>query len=776
MRLAKIAFAISLVLVMSVVCICSSSHAAPETYTRTLQPIGNGFAIVDVAQTTKYQVGDPDYTTTYVNRLPSQGAISDFNTSTSKVYGGFTCYGTGVEDLVSYNLGYNPATLASNGVLNVWRNHIARALTGNSITALAVGGAANNGSLAVRADGGSGTLSGYFKVDGTSNVSSPVLIQSFMDYGTTAKFLVKSDSTNNTYIIPTIGKSNSNPLLVGNNFGNWQVTARDTFSPDPNTTAFQPHARQLSAYETRGQMAVNDTAGIIAVASKDSLGNTARMIVYKYTDNGTSVSIDPGFPKIFDYVNIMPGYKIHNANHFSQSPFRGPMNISINDNGDIAWPVAIVPDTYTGDPRYADRRGILMLPAGSSSVSNIKIVVDTATAGAPIFYDPSENFNHAIGGVAIDNDRNVFFHYSNWVGTFGGNRVYAPCIFKANYNTATQSYGNYEPIVWRGLNWQSEGKIKLIAYWQIVNQSGQYYANPMAFAAPNINRSKISGTGPQFSTGGLSIQVGLAEKQPYDPDVPPSDTTSGLNMSTCYIAPTTMLPQTTTILQAKKLAEGSPVNLTKNIYVVAKAGRVSRLSDPNDPNSTVKTYYQYYISDGVSRIRLSSIRPDFEVGDRIYTSSRIWENDDQLDELYLPSDGDVLVAKGNGTTDIAPYGMNSKAVGAGYGLSTEGMWVKVAGRVIAKDMVNKTFTISDGADNIIVKCGDVLSKTPYLTLADLIAHPTAGNIVSVTGDVEFGSPKTITMRYEFDESLFNPPTNLLQIDYTKPIDVVVVYN
>jgi hypothetical protein len=730
-----------------------AAQCAPSTYTRSVIPLGNGYGIVSVIDT------EPDTSGLYVNRYVSGSAISSafMFGSGYRINGALLDYGTepggaNANDIIGFNLLIDPL---NPDTLTIWRNLIGNidSFAMNNVRSFGMGGVTqNSGLVAIRLDGYSGGIGGngigILKVDAPTTTT-------FMDYSDTQYFtlLGYGISSGDILAVPSIGEHNN--LVVSSSFDNFM----GAFRPDitSNSIVTDPHGQFLTPMPTegRGSAAINDAAGVIAGVTAvtepsdptPNKGEHFRLRVIKYQDNGGPISKTD--ERTYSFRNPGDGNSYAFANFFSQTAYRGPQQISINDNGDIALPVVINVQGNSSDDgpyRYAMRRGILFMSHNQPGV--FKCVVDNAIDNALVFYDDRSDssparYAPAIGGVAVDNDGNVFFSATNWMGKWGGDIKSTNAIYKASVSERDAA-GNpikwsTEPIIWRGSTWVDGDNTCEISILPLGNSDAEWFANPAAFGCQNINRTKLpSKNDPRYSCGGIFFGAGVGVSN-----------TDGNTMRGLYLTPTEQRPATSNIYTSKKLDANQPINLT-NCVIVGLAGTYI-------PSGSTRVYYRYLVSDSShARIVVSTIRPPrpddvnadpnnenrfgLAVGDRISVSGYVNKNTDAndsylaVDEKYLSSSGLILVKRG---ADLPkPIGMNNRSIGSGNGLDTTGMWVRAFGTIQSIDTTNKKMVISDGSDvPVQVEYGSY--TIPQLKNGDHIV---------VSGDIVTGDQKIVRMR------------------------------
>lgn len=719
--------------------------AAPSSYDRTIQPIGNGFGMASIVNTETST--DPAYP---INRYPSgSGVCSAFSTGNNyRVNGGMfdfgllPGYGTNVEDIIGFYFTYSPS---SPDTLSVWRNLIAKTdptLTGN-IRDTGYGGVSQSGRFSFRADGYSGGTTG--NAIGALQVDSPTTLN-LTSFGTGYTLLAGGTSVTNTWTVGPIGETSD--MVVSSDFAKFLGIMHPSWTG--GTGDLSPSARYLTAtnQDHRGSPAINDTAKVIAACTQANNGETYnkgeyfRLRVINYTGDASSFSKTSDVT--YNFKNIGDGKTYAYANFFSRSSYSGPQQISINDNGDIAFPVVInVAGGSSSDDtvyRMASRRGVLFMSHNTPGV--FKCVVDNALA-CPVLLcdtrpDATKQFAPCIGGVAIDNDCNVYFSGCSWGGfwptTATTDLTFTNAIYKASANSSTNPTGwSVKPILWRGTTWKEDTGLGIanqqVTILPLGNSGAEWFANTSAFCCTGINRTKIPGkAGANYGLGGLFLSCGVG-----------IDGVTGNTMRGIYLAPTDQAAATTTVAQATALADGEPINLC-DCAIVAFRGTYT--------GTTGNTYYRYDVTDGKNKLMISTIRTNSTstwaplcLGDKINVSGFMaTDTTSTPSERYISSTGLVV-------TGIQSYGMANKAIGAAKGLSVTGRRVKTYGVVSNVDTSAKTFTLDDGSGNPLT--------VDYTLPSVRIAAPTNGQHVVIDGLAGVGqdgvtpaTPTTVTMVWD----------------------------
>ena len=728
---------------------CAANTQAAETYTRSIYPLGNGFGITSVVET------QPSTDSRYATRNASGSGICsayDWN-GLKRVNGALLDYGyvsstdqsKSYNDIVGFYLTYS---VSDPDTINVWRNLTATMdpyNTGN-IRSFGFGGVSQGSSLlAFRLDGYSGGIAG--NALGTIPVDAPATTN-FYTYTdsdpVTAgdqpysyfNLLVGGSTVTTTWGVGPIGGSQD--LVVSSSYANYLGRMRMSYTGGTGNLA--PHGQFLTGTNIahRGSPAINDTCKVIAAVTTTEPGDPTpetdewfRLRVIKYTDDGTA----GGFSKIsentYSFRNPGDGNRYAFTNFYSSSSFRGPQQISINDHGDIAFPVVInVHDyDYLGSSvpyRTCPRIGVMFMHHSAPGV--FKLAVDNKSCAPTMAYTTDVSSPLCIGGVSIDNDCNIYFSAAAWAGvwqTGTGIRMRTNAIFKATANDpANPTMWSVSPMIWRGCAWK-EGEDTCHISWLPVGgdptSPGANYATPAAFASHGLNRTALPGkTHPRYDIGGLFTAAGV--------DVSSGFTTTTRNRG-LYVSPTEQAPSAGSIASSKLLADNEPVNLHKCLVT----------SDAGTYTSTAgQTYYRWRVTDASGEdIVVSTIRNDLPIGARVSFSGFMKTNTEPTDPNMTMGERWVL---STGLVQLrAPIAMNTRAVGGDYGLNTGGMWVRVFGAVSAVNTADKYIEISDGGATVKVSYADYAAPVPSLV---------AGDYVTVTGIVApgpAGAPKTVLM-------------------------------
>ena len=279
-----------------------------------------------------------------------------------QVFGGQTDYGdysatntVYVDNLTSFNFTFNPN---SPDTLTVWRNFIFTTAypSGPDITGapyeMGIGGCSDTGLIGVNLGiEGSGDTVGV--LDGTSTITSPLMLTSYASSGPWTEYAVGCNA--DTIAPPSIGESN---LAVWPTYDGWLACGRanpaltitsigNSASCDPFDSETLIDSAALGGDTTRGSLTVNSKAQAMAMLIKSAADiavggdQISDLLYFNYQDNGSTITV-PSWTA-YNFSGAIPGYFCCGANFFYQSTYYGPMQILINDSGDVAFPVVVVP-------------------------------------------------------------------------------------------------------------------------------------------------------------------------------------------------------------------------------------------------------------------------------------------------------------------------------------------------------------------------------------------------------------------------------------------------
>jgi hypothetical protein len=367
--------------------------------------------------------------------------------------------------------------------LTIVRTFLARIETNNigspQAGSIAACGVDKNGNAVLRVDAssspnGSASQQAMFAFNVETNAT--VVITQVMNNVALAGSLIVTQEGSGTMKYGSLGKNDG--LLAGNKFGggSWgtQYVGRVNLTGELN---LGPHALHIATDNDRSAMAINDTAKVIAYWQKTddetALGSGSdactHLSVFYYTDSGGSFSIDTarGVAGSNSWAfgtrdgDSLSGNHINtNAmNFFGATPFNGPPQISINDNGEMAFPVSIncyVGNQFSNGTRNATITGILFKDANTGTFRKVVDNTDTslfAPAKVPAPTDFWSSTNNVISDPVLDNRGNVFFTAGLTNFLIGGtNPVSDIALYKSTPNT----YPN--PTSWTTTVILSEGR------------------------------------------------------------------------------------------------------------------------------------------------------------------------------------------------------------------------------------------------------------------------------------------------------------------------------
>jgi hypothetical protein len=332
---------------------------------------------------------------------------------------------TNQSDVVAFKVSV-PVSNPTN--LTIIRTWVARTETNNIGTvqgaSLGAGGITTNGIIGMRADGtlspnGNAASQAIFTLD--ANTLSTVVISNYLSaaYGG----LVTNISSANTLTLPGIGRDVA--LLTGSSFGNYNFVARSDIT---GSGSLSPNGQLIGAFPNRGLASMNDRAKSIAGFWKDPLSDGSsgdgsdqetHLIEWRYTDTGGSITINSVVTNTFGTRNgndlVTSTINTNLQEFFGATPFNGPAQLCINDNGDMALPVSIN-CTYGNGNQNGTRSsiitGIIFKPGGTTNV--FRKVTDNTDP--KLFYQANgtapTTTNVLISPPVLDNSGNVFFESS----------------------------------------------------------------------------------------------------------------------------------------------------------------------------------------------------------------------------------------------------------------------------------------------------------------------------------------------------------------------------
>ncbi len=353
----------------------------------------------------------------------------------------------GKNDLVGFRILEDPE---NPGIIDVTRRVIANAQGGTgNIASLSLFSVANAGNIGFRYDLGTGDPAGNGYAN--ANLATSIVFGSSFTVPTSgaAGMTVLGTSTANAQKleVPCIGATNN--ILFAGTF-NKEIVAEGLGLPGP--FFYSPKGEVVATItaateDNRGHVTYNQTSGIAAVYRRNTVAGTGHVrgvAVYRVAivsgnvvlrdlnNNASATGTFIPFPTAVKTVGSKT-YDLEGTNYFSGAPFRGPAQISINDNGDVAvLTVAADPtNTTDGEERGAqDKRYLYMQHTSPSTYAAWKTVAqsgaNTSTnmpngdiinkPGTGNFVtlnqldDPTNPLNScAASPPSLDNDGNLFF-------------------------------------------------------------------------------------------------------------------------------------------------------------------------------------------------------------------------------------------------------------------------------------------------------------------------------------------------------------------------------
>ncbi|HUI06498.1 MAG TPA: hypothetical protein VL486_05780 [Verrucomicrobiae bacterium] len=508
-----------------------SSNPAVEATTNNTQltPIGNGFGVALLG----YGLPESNVNTgTSSNYLFFATPMGQPSASDGMyVNGKYQFYVVGTDrdgnapyvhsDLFAFKV---VQPLSDPSKLTVIRTWPARVVT-NAITgavqagSLAACGITDNGTIAVRVDASS-SVTGNGNAQGMYLFSADSLNTVVITNVQTSSCLVTGDTA--TLKFGQLGKINA--LLSGNSFGNTQYVARaDISATDPN---LKPHAQLLSADHDRSSLAINDTAKLLAYWRKspdevdlgDGIDVCTRLTVYYYNDTGGAITLDTtkgsgtgsnvwafgnrtGNNQFTDTINT------NAIDIYSATAFNGPPQISVNDNGEMAFPVAIncwLGPLNSNGTRTATITGIVWKDANTGTFRKVAASDDSTVflQIPPVVGNGTPNTNNLFSPPSLDNRGNMFFEATFTNTIVGGTNYYSDFdLSNAVYQAVPNHYPN--PTSWTSriliregdtFTEPNSGDTIEVAGLPLGSFASQRSNVPRSLGANSINRSPLPGT------------------------------------------------------------------------------------------------------------------------------------------------------------------------------------------------------------------------------------------------------------------------------------------
>jgi hypothetical protein len=517
----------------------SGNHITKSTNTTALTPIGNGWGVAllgyglplynDTNLTQKAETGGaPSACDATVANGQYQFYVvgSDFRPGGGSLYRQSDYYAMKVTAPLS-----NPRNLT---IVRTW---LARIETNNvgspQAGSFAACGITTNGTAVLRCDASSSPNGGasyqaLFVFNAETN-ATVVITQVIDNVSLTSSLLVTQDGPG-TLQYGSLGMHKG--LFVGASFTNayGQFAARLDISGTPGSLWY-PHGQSLQLSSNRGNLGINDTARVIAYWAKTdaeiAFGSgtdiNQHLMVIKYGgDSGGAIS---GITSnLYEFGSLTTGgaYESLNTNaidFFSAIQFNGPGHFSINDHGEITFPVSIDCTNFNASvngTRSATITGILWKEADTGTFRKVVDNQDTTLFAPAIVPGPGDFWtetNNLVSPPALDNFGNVFFECGMTNFLIGGTNAVSDV---ALYQSIPNQYPN--PTSWTTRALLREGwyfveptsgqTIKIV---NIPKSSGAGTSSsivPRAFGASAINRVPVPGT--TNTLGGVVICAGLS--------------------------------------------------------------------------------------------------------------------------------------------------------------------------------------------------------------------------------------------------------------------------
>ncbi len=385
------------------------------------------------------------------------------------------------QDIISFEITEDPSLVTN--TIQVDRRVVANApsLAGN-VSAFTVNSIATNGQIALKLGKGSGNSNEWGIIMATSTGTSIV------NYGSTGNYTALAGSASVAMNVPTIG---DNGWVLNSTFNNEIVASQNA-----GTTlsgSYTPNGRTLGAVSVantgnRGSVTFNSTAGIAAVLrtklTAPGVQHVTAVAVYRiaYDMSGNPILQDlDGNPsgdgtEIPLPTAVTTGRDLVGTNYFSRSPFAGPIQIAVNDNGDIALTTVAVDvldttdtgqnqergfrtdkrvisafydGTGTGANYYNDSTGAGPVAWREAAVSGTNAtntvgsdLVTTPGTGDFVVVNPVTATNTiAVGSPAIDNNGNVYFTAAKEARIFGtGGTTVKTALFRCEWDATNKVY------------------------------------------------------------------------------------------------------------------------------------------------------------------------------------------------------------------------------------------------------------------------------------------------------------------------------------------------
>jgi hypothetical protein len=631
-----------------------AGSAMAASYTKTVNPIGNGFGITDLV----WAMPNTNTSSTSLTRGMDNVTLSEAfsNNGLTQINGAFLDYGYKyagskyLEDIVGFTVSVNPN---HPDTLNVWSN-LAAICDGNlaSLSELGLGGVtagasgvvgfeANNyyneinsidaygvGTLSIAAPGitlGTWATGSYIPYAGPDS-----LYFTPMGYGT---------GTANVWSVPGVDEKTG--VLFSSNYDDVLGAFASNFTANYTNTFgsakldLTPNGLQLANAptngpddpaadgSTRGSLSANGYAKTAAVFVRteeeedNAIADEIKELQYfTYSVSGNNVNVLTNNAYSFNQIDGDSTDWFFGTGFYSSTSYQGPTQISINDNGDIVFPVVILPagrPDNTLPPASGYRKiyhvGILFM--SHSNPGHFKLVADNASLYPMMEHFTSGTQYPGIGGAVIDNQDNVYFTAVNFDS--GTSSSEPRVILRASANDpSTPTSWITRPVAWEGLMWKdASGNTDELDYLpELQTGTSDYLAAITSLnAAGGMSRKGLTqNAGSLFNTGALAFSAGVYIGTAKEQD------------GVVYVAPTQGTPASTNVAQALTQAVGSPATL----FNCTIAGSGTPFTTTTGSTSALKTWFHWYITDqSGSQIQFSTLRNDLYVGELIDISGKI---------------------------------------------------------------------------------------------------------------------------------------------------------
>lgn len=390
------------------------------------------------------------------------------------------------QDLISFDVTEDP-TFAVN-TLQVERRVVAHAdAVVGDVSQFTVNSVNTNGKIALKLGKGSGNSNewGYIMANsiGATNI---------INYGNVGNYVGLAFSASTVQNVPTVGE---NGWMLNTTFGKEIVASENAGTVQVG--GYSSNGRVLGAVsaansDNRGSVTYNSVSGIAAVLRTKQTA-TVGMTSIQHVTAVAVYRIDvstPGAPVLKDLdgvanVNgtelplptaVTTGRDLVGTNYFSRSAFAGPIQVAVNDNGDIALTTVAVDvldttDTAqnqergfrtdkrvisafydgsgTGAQQYNNSAGAGAVVWNEAAVSGTNAtatvgtdLVTTQGTGDFVVVNPVTATNTiAVGSPAIDNAKNVYFTAAKEARIFGsGGTTVKTALYRCEWDPINQVY------------------------------------------------------------------------------------------------------------------------------------------------------------------------------------------------------------------------------------------------------------------------------------------------------------------------------------------------